>query len=94
MIELFEPEDFEAAIRSVPFDVLEIHLHNNKGRKDEHMYISHGNLPLEGCIAGLRGKRFDGVVTVEIIQREWPAEQGCQYAEQTRDAFFRAWGET
>ena len=90
-IERFEPEDYAAAIAEVPFDVLEVHLHNNKGRKDEHMYISYGNLPLAGCVAGLKRKGFDGIVTVEVIQREWPPEQGFAYAEQTRDAFFAEW---
>lgn len=90
-IELSEPEDFSMAIQSVPFKVFEVHLHNNKGRKDEHMYISYGNLPLEGCIDGLRKKRFDGIVTVEVVQRDWTREEGFAFAEQTRDAFFSKW---
>ena len=92
-IELSEPEDYATAINALPLDVLEVHLHNNKGRKDEHMYITYGNLPLEGCIAGLKKKHFDGIVTVEVVQREWSPEQGFDYAELTRDTFFSKWNE-
>ena len=90
-MELFEYEDFVSSFKNLPLPVKEVHLHNNMGRKDEHMHINYGNLKLDACVAGLKKKGFDGIVTVEVVQRDWPREQGFIYAEQTRDAFFAEW---
>lgn len=90
-MQLNEPEDYTSAIAGLPLDVVEVHLHNNRGRKDEHMYITYGNLPLAACIEGLKRKKFDGSVTVEVVQRDWSPEEGFGFAELTRDAFFKLW---
>ncbi|HML48525.1 MAG TPA: TIM barrel protein [Clostridia bacterium] len=91
LMERHDPEDFVRMFEDLPLPVREVHLHDNKGRKDDHSYFGFGNLPLDGVVRGLKNIGFDGVVSVEIIQRDWPPAQGFQYAKDTSDAFFTRW---
>lgn len=51
------------------------------------MYMGWGSLPLDAVIEGLKQKKFDGFVTVEVVQQDWSTEKAFQYAQETRDAF-------
>lgn len=90
-MELYEPEDFIKAIERIPLPIMEIHLHDNRGRKDDHMFMGWGCLPLDAVVTGLKQKKFDGFVTVEVVQQDWSAEKAFQYAQETRDAFLNCW---
>lgn len=83
--------DFVEAIDYIPMPIIEVHLHDNKGQKDDHMYLGYGNLPLDAVVEGLKKHGFDGFVTVEIIRRQWSEEQAFQYAVDSRDQFLRLW---
>ncbi|HML46578.1 MAG TPA: TIM barrel protein [Clostridia bacterium] len=90
-LEMHEPEDFVEIFEKLPLPVRELHLHDNKGRKDDHRQYGFGNLPLDGVVEGLRRIGFGGIVSVEIVQQDWSRAQGFEYAVQTRDAFFSRW---
>lgn len=85
------PEAFEQAFRRLTLPVREVHLHDNLGEKDDHRWLGFGTLPLEGVVRGLKACGFDGIVTVEIIQRDWSLEQGLAYAQETAQAFRALW---
>lgn len=93
-MELIEPEDFVASFEALQLPIIEVHLHDNKSFADEHMYLGYGTVPLKAVVTGLKKKRFDGFATVEIIQRDWSADQTFQYAVDSRDMFLRCWEET
>jgi sugar phosphate isomerase/epimerase len=84
------PEDFISAFEEMPLPIREVHLHDNNGEKDDHMYLGFGTLPLQAAARGLKTAGFDGIVTVEIIQRDWGFERGLEYVKSTSDAFFTA----
>lgn len=90
-MELIEPEDFITSIQALPLPIIELHLHDNKSYKDEHKHLGYGNLPLDAIIIGLKRKRFDGYVTIEIVPREQTEEQAFQYATEGRDLFLQRW---
>ncbi|MDL2318449.1 extracellular solute-binding protein [Eubacteriales bacterium OttesenSCG-928-A19] len=90
-MELIEPEDFITSIEALPLPIVELHLHDNKSYKDEHKHLGYGNLPLDAIVIGLKRKRFDGYVTIEIVPREETEEQAFQYATEGRDLFLQRW---
>ena len=59
-------EDPVAAAGSLPLPVCEVHVHDNKGKTDDHMPLGWGTLPLEGLVKALREGGFDGIWTLEI----------------------------
>jgi len=46
--------------------LVEVHLHDNHGERDEHGHLGHGNVPFDEVAAALRAVGFDGVSTIEI----------------------------
>ena len=82
-----EPKNFIDAFKKLPLQVKEIHLHDNLGLDDDHMYSGYGTLPHNAIMQGLKEICFDGIVSVEIIQREgWSLDEGIKYAEMTHRA--------
>ena len=59
-------EDAVAATRELPIPVCEVHVHDNKGKTDDHMPLGWGNLPLEELVKAVRATGFDGIWTLEI----------------------------
>ncbi len=59
-------EDPVRAVRDLPIPVCEVHVHDNKGKEDDHMPLGWGKLPLEGIVRSLRRAGFDGIWTLEI----------------------------
>lgn len=85
------PEAFVRAFERLPLPVLELHLHDNLGEKDDHRWLGFGTLPLKAVVEGLKACRFDGIVTVEIVQRGWSLEEGLCHAQDTVRRFQAAW---
>lgn len=50
----------------LPLAVVEVHLHDNDGKKDQHGYFGLGTVPFEDVAAALKAVGFDGVSTIEI----------------------------
>ncbi|MEW6360037.1 MAG: TIM barrel protein [Planctomycetota bacterium] len=83
----------EAWILDQPFEIIELHLHDNDGKLDQHLPIGEGTLDLSPMVSALVKRGFDGVATVELILKDSRSinEKGVQAKyKRTRDAFARA----
>ena len=49
--------------------LIHIHLHDNKGKKDEHKPIGKGNINFKRIIKELKKYRYDGTITLEIFSK-------------------------
>jgi sugar phosphate isomerase/epimerase len=89
------PEEYIAA---VPVPIIEIHVHDNDGVRDDHAYIGYGNGDFEAMARGLRAIGFDGVSTIEVCRQghqSAPAEarlSACRSLEAWRAALDKAAG--
>lgn len=83
----------EPWILDQPFEIIELHLHDNDGKLDQHLPIGEGTLDLAPVVSALARRGFDGVATVELILKDSrsidDAPVRSRY-ERTRDAFARA----
>ena len=61
----------------VPLPVVEIHLHDNGGSKDEHGHFGLGNIDFEEVARALKAIGFQGISTIEIA----PSFHGSTPAE-------------
>ena len=52
--------------RALPCRLVEVHLHDNNGEKDQHGHFGFGNVPLAEVARSLKAIAFDGVCTIEI----------------------------
>jgi sugar phosphate isomerase/epimerase len=52
-------------VRALPSPVVEVHLHDNDGERDQHLPPGEGTADLHGLFEGLFETGFDGPVTVE-----------------------------
>ena len=88
-------------IEALPFDIRELHLHDNDGVRDYHLplHARHGSiLPVMGdVVSGLKKKGFDGTVTLEVIpygQRVYTKdEEGMASIIRTREIFEDYWNQ-
>ena len=93
-MELHEPEDFERMFRNLPLPVRELHVHDNKGRQDEHRELGAGNLPLADVVRAVKAIGFDGIVTVEIVNsQQWDIDTHIAHALDTSNRFYKAWND-
>lgn len=53
----------------VPLEIIEVHVHDNDGKKDQHAGMGCGTVPFREVGAALRTLGFDGVSTIEIAPR-------------------------
>ncbi len=53
-------------IDRVPLPIIEVHLHDNHGEKDEHGHFGLGNLNFRDVATALKARGFDGISTIEI----------------------------
>jgi sugar phosphate isomerase/epimerase len=67
----------EDYVRAVPLPVVEVHLHDNNGQKDEHGHFGLGNIDFGEISEALKSVGFDGVSTIEIA----PSFHGSTPAE-------------
>lgn len=88
-MEEHEANDFMHAFCQLPMKLRELHLHDNKGRKDEHREVGYGNLPMQAVVDATKAIGFDGIVTVEVVNsQDWPLEEHIAHAKQSSDAYF------
>lgn len=89
MIEEHEHDDFMRVFRQLPMKVRELHLHDNKGRKDEHREVGYGNLPMQAIADATKAIGFDGVVTVEVCNsQDWTLDEHIAHAIDTSNSYF------
>ena len=62
-----------------------MHVHDNKGRFDEHLPLGVGNVDWPEAARALRGASYDGTVTLEVFAKE-PV-----YTHASRDLWLAAW---
>ena len=65
-VEHFNARTPEEHLAAVPVPIIEIHVHDNNGRRDSHAHIGFGNGDFEAMARGLHAVGFDGVSTIEI----------------------------
>lgn len=75
----------------LPCRLVEVHVHDNNGERDEHGHLGMGTVPFGETAATLRDTGFDGVCTIEIA----PGFHGSTPAESRPHAFesLRRWRE-
>lgn len=57
------PEEY---LRGAARRIIEVHVHDNDGKRDSHSALGSGNADFEAAAKGLRAVGFDGVSTIEI----------------------------
>ena len=62
----FEGMSVAEYIARLPLPVVEVHLHDNNGARDEHGHFGLGNIDFAEVAAALKSVGFDGVSTIEI----------------------------
>jgi sugar phosphate isomerase/epimerase len=65
--------------------IAHVHVHDNKGRYDEHLPLGVGNLDFRDAARRLRAAGWDGTVTLEVFAKE------AVYTEASRDLWQAAW---
>lgn len=56
----------QAWILDAPFEIIELHIHDNDGKSDYHLPVGDGTIDLRPMAAGLAARGFDGVATIEL----------------------------
>jgi len=67
---------------SLPLPLVEVHLHDNNGEKDQHGHFGFGSVPFPEIVDALNDMEFDGVCTIEIM----PSFHGRTPQESKGDA--------
>lgn len=81
------------SLRRLPVPVIELHLHDNRGQRDDHAPLGFGDIRFEEVATGLKGIGFDGVSTFEITPRYYgstPAESK-PHARESLACWKRIW---
>lgn len=73
----FEGMSVAEYMQRLPLPIVEVHLHDNNGQKDEHGHFGLGNIDFVEVAAALKSVGFDGVSTIEIA----PSFHGSTPAE-------------
>ncbi|GEM_PF-4144146 len=55
------------AIQAFPLKIIEMHVHNNFGVKDDHFATDNGTAPIKKVLGQLEAVGYDGVMTVETV---------------------------
>ena len=58
-------DDFVKALRSKDFPIFEMHLHNNDGVKDAHLFLEDGIMDVGAVADALHRIGYEGIVTIE-----------------------------
>lgn len=78
---------FLSALRSKEFPIFEMHLHNNDGVKDTHLFLEDGPLDIPMIARVLRDFGFDGILTIESA----PGYQFPCYGEEADEGILRTY---
>lgn len=65
MVQSPTAEDFKDAFLSKDFPIFEMHLHNNDGVRDVHLFLEDGIMDVSAVAHAVRDIGFDGVMTIE-----------------------------
>jgi sugar phosphate isomerase/epimerase len=80
-----QPWRLPALIDAFGDRIAHVHLHDNKGRYDDHLPVGVGNLDFREAARLLRGTGYDGTLTLELFAKE-PV-----YTYASRDLWLAAW---
>ncbi len=58
-------QDFKNALLSKDFPIFEMHLHNNDGVQDIHLFLEDGIMDMSAVAEAVRDMGFEGVLTIE-----------------------------
>jgi sugar phosphate isomerase/epimerase len=64
-------------LQRLPLPLVEVHVHDNRGERDDHGHLGFGEVRFGEVAAGLKGIGFQGVTTIEIA----PSFHGSSPAE-------------
>jgi sugar phosphate isomerase/epimerase len=67
--------------------IAHVHIHDNKGRYDEHLPLGVGNLDFREAARLLRATGYDGTLTLEVFAKE------AIYTHASRDLWLAAWAD-
>jgi len=62
----FEGVTVDEYFRRLPLPVVEVHLHDNRGKKDDHAHFGYGDVDFAQVRRALKAIGFDGLSTIEI----------------------------
>ena len=86
MKEEHEYEDFMQVFAQLPMKLRELHVHDNKGRADEHREVGYGNLPVKAVADAVKAIGFDGIVTVEVVNSQnWTLDEHIAHATDSSE---------
>ncbi|MHC4591473.1 MAG: sugar phosphate isomerase/epimerase family protein [Planctomycetota bacterium] len=57
--------DMAEFVKALPAPIVEVHLHDNRGGKDEHLMPGRGTADLQGLLQAVREAGFAGPITIE-----------------------------
>ena len=67
----------EEYFAGLPLPLLEVHLSDNHGKRDEHLPLGAGDIDFHAVARGLAQLGFDGLSTIEIV----PSQHGGDYEQ-------------
>jgi sugar phosphate isomerase/epimerase len=82
-----QPNRLPALLDAFGDRIAHVHVHDNKGRYDEHLPLGVGNLDLREAARLLRRTGWDGTLTLEVFAKQ-PV-----YTHGSRDLWLAAWDE-
>ena len=65
-------------------NIVEVHLHDNDGKLDEHLLPGEGNADLLAALRALKNRDYEGTITVETIPRDTRKQKQIIQEAKTR----------
>lgn len=81
-------QDFKNALLAKDFPILEMHLHNNDGLRDMHLFLEDGEMDISAVAQALREIDYRGVLTIESA----PGYQFDCYGKDADEGILRTYG--
>lgn len=80
-------------IDDVPVPIVELHVHDNRGERDDHAYLGYGVIPFDKVVTALQRRGFEGVATFEITPPYYgnTLEEGKQQVRESLTKWRRLW---
>lgn len=80
-----QPNRLAALLEAFGDRIAHVHVHDNKGRYDEHLPLGVGTVDFRGAARLLRGIGWDGTLTLEVFAKE------AVYTNASRDLWLAGW---
>ena len=76
---IFNGEDVAHAVRTIGHRLEALHIHDNHGKQDEHLYPGYGIIDWDNFAKALKEIGFDKVISLETCPRDgkFPEEEWC-----------------